>query len=59
MIPEELLKGWKDTDEEVRSEVLRLIKMSREDSDMNDDDHPKNQEFGDAFALVVGILEEC
>jgi len=56
---EELLEGWKNTDEEVRDEVLRLIKMCRDDSDMNDDDHPKNQEFSDAFASVVGILEEC
>ncbi len=53
----ELLEIWESIDEDVRQEVISVIKMSRDASDMNDDDHPKNQQYSDAFGVVVGILE--
>ena len=56
-IKPEDVKVWESIDKDVRDEVVGLIKMCRDSSEMNDDDHPKNQQFSDAFATVVGILE--
>jgi len=53
----ELLEAWEGIDEDVRQEVIGVIKASRDASKMNDDDHPKNQQYSDAFAVVVGVLE--
>ena len=56
-ITTEEAKIWESIDEDVREEVTSTIKMCRDSSEMNDDNHPKNQQFSDAFAVVVGILE--
>jgi len=54
----ELLEIWESTDEDVRQEVARVIKMAESDSEMYDDSHPKNQQFNDAFAVIIGIIED-
>jgi len=54
--PEDI-ETWDSFDNDVKEQVISAITMSRDSSDMNDDDHPKNQQYSDAFSVVVGILE--
>ncbi len=56
-ITPEDVKTWNNFDDDVKEEVIGNIKVCRENSEMNDDDHPKNQQYSDAFAVIVGILE--
>ncbi len=53
----ELLEAWEGIDKDVRQEVIGVIKMSKEASEMVDSDHPKSQQYNDAFTVIVSILE--
>jgi len=60
MTLEELIKArktWKDIDQDVQDEVTNTIKMCKDASEMSDDNHPKNQQYNDAFGVIVGVLE--
>lgn len=54
--PEDV-KLWEGIDKDVREEVIGLIEMCRDSSEMNDDTHPKNMQFRNALTAATSILE--
>lgn len=49
---------WNSFDDDVREEVIGLLELCRDSSEMNDESHPKNKQYSEAIALAAKILRK-
>ena len=53
--PEDI-EAWESLDKDVREEVIGLIEMCRDSSEMNDVTHPKSRQYNEALVVVAKML---
>lgn len=50
------VRTWRGFDGDVREEVVGLIELCRNSSEMDDEGHPKHEQFSKAVDVAVRIL---
>ena len=48
---------WKGVDEDVRNEVINCIGLTQDASEMNEPEHPKHEQYAEAYVLILRILK--